>query len=99
MQIQIKTTNNKIIQIQVDPSDTIGSAVSIIQKWTGTQPHEYRLMFKGQQMDYSKTWSDYGFLERTLFNTGDAIMEWAGNVFVTVMADNVYKKKYKNKSK
>uniref|UniRef100_A0A0X3PS40 Polyubiquitin-B n=1 Tax=Schistocephalus solidus TaxID=70667 RepID=A0A0X3PS40_SCHSO len=81
MQIDVKTSNDKTIKLEVKPTDTIADVKVKLQEREGIAPEKQRLTFGGQQLKESVMLLDYGIGNNStlhvIFNV-DTIM----NVFV-----------------
>ena len=71
MEIMVKIMTGKTINIEVDPSDSIGDVKSKIQDKEGIPPGQQRLSFEGKQLEHYRTLSYYNVHDQ---NTVDLVL-------------------------
>lgn len=59
MQIFVKTLTGRIINFEIEPSDTIENLRVMIQEKEGVPVDQSRLLFSGKQLQDGRTLSDY----------------------------------------
>ena len=60
MQIKVKTLTGKIIDVDIEPTDSITRVKERVEEKEGIPPPQQRLIFAGRAMADDKTASDYG---------------------------------------
>lgn len=65
MQIFVKNFSSTIIQLEVDPSDTIQKVKATIQEKIGIRPQHQQLLFGGTELVKEKQIADYAIVENS----------------------------------
>ena len=68
IQITVKTTSGKQIDLTVEPGDTICRVKTLIQEQEGIPPDQQRLTFNNQELDEDKTLAEYNITKGSEIN-------------------------------
>ena len=68
IQITVKTTSGKQIDLTVEPGDTIWRVKTLIQEKEGIPPDQQRLTFNNQELDEDKTLAEYNITKGSEIN-------------------------------
>lgn len=68
IQITVKTTPRKQIDLTVEPGDTILRVKTLIQEKEGIPPDQQRLTFNNQELDEDKTLAEYNITKGSEIN-------------------------------